>query len=903
MQPEREHPWLDMAVTKFRAPVGRADLVLRAELIERLSGYLDDSQIILLNAAGGSGKTMLLAQALHVLSVAPARQTIPGAGAEYVWLSLDEGDNDVNRLLVAILRLLRDVQLEWGLAPEIIASQSMVAEAQIQAVIASIVNALSSYGGERLLMILDDVQRVTDPAALRFLGVLIDSMPPEICVILASRVAPTLPLARWRIKKGLREFSALDLGLTIDEARVLADRQGGQFSGVDVARILQRTSGWMAGFQLMLSVCANVAPEALCSFIEESADRHLFEYFAQEILGELSEPLRKFMLECSILQDLTPARCAELTGREDAHEILQELMRRNLFVSILDERIPVLRFHDLFSEFLQNQLKMETAERVRALHANAAMHEPVPTRAVAHWLAAQAWGSAVLAMHACSRELLAQGGTATLLRWISQLPKDVYETDPHVLFMGALCVLQQWNFPQAIQLLELACRRYAESGMEEAALQCRLILPRVCASVGRKEKARHYIDLIDPDSLPEPLRVIHASSLFWLGMLTNLEDCAEPLACIAAAVERDPSLLLPATENLFVGLYNGIRNTQNSMRRIREACRNVLAQGATHWQLEVNATMVWPEIWSGDQTQINDALQRNDGVTRKLGMVIFNAHINALHAEGVVAIFRGEVDLARERFIAVENGFRTMAPGMSMSWSRLNLHLVAHAHWVAGDLRQLELVWPRLSAPGSEIEWPVVNTCRAQLKGRLAYLRGDFAQAEEAFSEAMDLQRSGFLPMFCGDSRFSLAMSCLAQGKREAASRLLVTLMEIMLAEDSVGALLMEPVAFREPLMDALPHEMRARPDVQRLLARARVWTSLNMCGPSRAKEAGVLRSLSQRELDVLARIAAGDSNKMIAGALALSTYTVKNHVANILAKLGCASRGQAAVLWRDTQS
>jgi len=57
---------------------------------------------------------------------------------------------------------------------------------------------------------------------------------------------------------------------------------------------------------------------------------------------------------------------------------------------------------------------------------------------------------------------------------------------------------------------------------------------------------------------------------------------------------------------------------------------------------------------------------------------------------------------------------------------------------------------------------------------------------------------------------------------------------------------------------------------------------------------------LSEREHEVLARIAAGDSNKLIARAFDLSPHTVKRHVANILGKLGVETRGQAAAWYRD---
>jgi len=60
---------------------------------------------------------------------------------------------------------------------------------------------------------------------------------------------------------------------------------------------------------------------------------------------------------------------------------------------------------------------------------------------------------------------------------------------------------------------------------------------------------------------------------------------------------------------------------------------------------------------------------------------------------------------------------------------------------------------------------------------------------------------------------------------------------------------------------------------------------------------------LSAREREVLQRIAAGESNKVIARSLELSPHTVKRHVANLLDKLGASSRGQAAAWWQAQQA
>jgi DNA-binding NarL/FixJ family response regulator len=60
--------------------------------------------------------------------------------------------------------------------------------------------------------------------------------------------------------------------------------------------------------------------------------------------------------------------------------------------------------------------------------------------------------------------------------------------------------------------------------------------------------------------------------------------------------------------------------------------------------------------------------------------------------------------------------------------------------------------------------------------------------------------------------------------------------------------------------------------------------------------DAGAEQQLSARELDVLRLIARGMENADIAQALAISPRTAKNHVSNILAKLGLPSRVQAAI-------
>jgi NarL family two-component system response regulator LiaR len=70
----------------------------------------------------------------------------------------------------------------------------------------------------------------------------------------------------------------------------------------------------------------------------------------------------------------------------------------------------------------------------------------------------------------------------------------------------------------------------------------------------------------------------------------------------------------------------------------------------------------------------------------------------------------------------------------------------------------------------------------------------------------------------------------------------------------------------------------------------------IRTAAPPPQQDAGALEQLSEREIDVLRLIANGMENAEIAEELNISPRTAKNHVSNILAKLGLPSRVQAAV-------
>ena len=313
--------WIGAIGTKFRAPHLRRDVVERAALLHHAERLAMDSRLTLVCAPAGFGKSTLLAQ----LS---ARS---GDLFEGAWLSIDEDDNDANRVFASVLRALRSVPLEWAVDQQALASQVDGIGPGSRAAVAGLIDALCSYQGERLLLFIDDLHRITDAGALRLIDDIIDRMPPEVGVVVGSRLEPNLALARWRARGELGELRMSDLQFDEVDARSFASARLSEAATPEfVQEVLERTDGWAAGLQLVFASAQSAARTTRQAVHGQgAARRHLFDFFAHEVLAELPPDLRTFILQCSVLPELTPTLCAAVSGRDDARDVLDDLYRRH----------------------------------------------------------------------------------------------------------------------------------------------------------------------------------------------------------------------------------------------------------------------------------------------------------------------------------------------------------------------------------------------------------------------------------------------------------------------------------------------------------------------------------------------------------------------------------------------
>ena len=864
--------------SKYRIPRPRRDAVPRPALLARTLERAADARLVLVQAPAGFGKTTLLVQLAAALAAAP--------GGEVVWVSLDAEDNDANRLFAALFGALAALDLPWAVPPATVLAQLQDASPAARTALGLLIDALGGRPDVRTALVLDDLHHVSDAAALQLLDTLIARAPPELSLFIGSRVAPPLSLARWRAGGELVELGFEDLQFDLDAAQALCRLRGLEApSDETLQAVLARTHGWVAGLHLMLGSARNGA--GLPALIGPAAHRHLFDFFAQEVLSELPLPLQQFVLYSSVLPELSPALCQAVTGRGDATAVLDTLFSRQLFLSALDEALPLLRFHDLFRDFLRAELERREPGLAAELHARAAAAETRAERAVPHWLAARRWSEALAALRQMADGLLAVGGTHRLERWLEQLPPDWREPQADAALLRGLCAWSRWDWVHARDEFQRSHDAFARQGQQRDRFVALGMLGACHNALGDLQRAEEVLAAAADAQLPPALQVAFDSLCAWHGVARG--DSAAVLAALTAMADNAalaPEARYPNIVDMSYGHFVGLPGTRPLMERLRRLCRSDRRGD----EVQVPALDAWLAFWHGEPDPAREALQALLRLQRQLpGDVMLS--ISALHLRSLHLAAQGQTAEALAVIAQVQG---VMAPGYSQGWRRTYAHAQARIHWRAEDADGLAALLPELARPRSAREWPVLDTGAALVQGQHALLRGDLAAARELLEHAAVLQRGGRLPAFMGDTRFALAACRAGQGELNAAAAALDELLSEAIPEEGLG-LLLEPPGRLQALWQALASRLRCPAAAQaQLRRRLAAWQA----GGAPVDAVPLDDPLSAREREVLALLAEGQSNKLIARALDLSLHTVKRHVANILTKLALDSRTQAAAYW-----
>ena len=413
----------DLLQTKLYVPRIRPSLVPRPQLVAKLNQGLH-SKLTLISAPAGFGKTTLVTE------------WIDSCERPFVWLSLDERDSDLTRFLTYFIAALQTLHPAMGTK-----ALAMLESAQpppTESILTNLLNEIAAIP-EDFALVLDDYHVVDAQPVDQVLAFLLDHLPPQLHLVITTREDPPLPLPRLRVRGLLTEVRAVDLRFSAEETAVfLKQITGLELAADEIAVLEKRTEGWIAGLQLAALSMQGRAD--VHGFIDAFAgdDRYIVDYLADEVLQQQPDHIRSFLLQTSILNQLSGALCNAVTGQNTGSTLLQTLERSNLFVISLDDKRQWYRYHHLFADVLQAHLMKENPEEMPKLHQRASEwfeHQGMTADAVQHAFAAEDFERAASIIELAWVGMDRNRQSTTWLGWAKRLPEAQVRQRP-VLCLG-----------------------------------------------------------------------------------------------------------------------------------------------------------------------------------------------------------------------------------------------------------------------------------------------------------------------------------------------------------------------------------------------------------------------------------------------------------------------------------
>lgn len=910
--------------TRLQPPLPCSDVIPRPRLLAALRDGLTSRRLTLLSAPAGYGKTTLLAaycaevQRCELLcSSAPLPPCSP---AQIAWLALDEGDNDPILFLAYLIAALQRLNPACGVTAQTLLADLPNPGTQARRIAGVLINDILETLPEPFALVLDDLYRITEPSVYSVLDYLLERLPPQMHLGIATRHDPPLALARLRARGQLAELRLADLRFTRDEAAAfLNEMLHLNLSPDDLAALQSRTEGWAVGLRLLAGSLDHIpTPAGRAAFITHLAhtDRYVFDFLADEVLNCQSETVRTFLLETSILSELTVPLCNAVTGRADAQAILESLDLRSLFITAAARPSPLphshtptlphlhpptlpsshtsYRYHGLFAEFLRQRLQREMPERGAELHRRAAQAQTIPDRAIAHYLAAQMWEEAIQAIEQVGGGLIVRGLLPTLLGWLRALPEASLDASPRLLYLLGTSISYQGDVQSGQGYLERSFKGFAAgndpSGQGEALAQ--LVF---CASMQGDFERSHALSqraLAFPLSSSSRVQIL-AERAFVALTMGHTDQAATDFEVIWDIVRpiRDPAQLF----QMLLYLNPLLALLPGGVKRLEHLCRCMsvnLEQRNPFFQQIMTGFWALVHLWHGQLAQGIQAGEKSLALSERLGervivdLDVLLTLVSAYAAQGKYAVALRYLSLI---FEGIKQA--TLPPAIVA----LLLYAQGRALCFQGELDEACRVCRQLEVLGAATGSHTAAVLRAMLHGLLALAGGDYRRAEESLWAAVTLQRVPSLSEWVGNARLLLAHLYLEIGRADDALAEFVPVLARHRREHSPGFILQEGPLIVPLLRLAVQRQGTYAPFAARLL------NILGVTGPPRpvrVPETG--ETLTSREIEVLRLIATGASNRAIAEQLVITERTVKAHVSHILRKLEVSSRTQAAARARD---
>lgn len=897
---------------KLHAPRLRTSLVHRLHLIERLQQGIQGS-LVLVSAPAGFGKTTLLAQWLAESGILAA------------WFSLSPEDNDPIRFLSYIIAALQTLDPLIGITATTLLHASTAVS--LDAVLAMLINDLTNYERGQITLVLDDYQFITVGPIHHILAYLIEHIPPQLHLVIATRSDPPLPLARLRARGQLTEVRAADLRFAPSEASIfLHEVMGLNLSGEAVTTLDDRTEGWIAGLQLAalsLRGRADVA-EFLAAF--SGSHRFVLDYLSEEVFLQQPASVQTFLLHTCILERMTGPLCNALTKQADGQAILEAVDKANLFLVSLDDERQWYRYHHLFAQVLRARLQQTAPTMIPELHRRASQwyeQNGLIVEAVQHGLSATDFERVADMIEPIGMMMAFQGQLQTVLGWFNALPKSIIHARPLLSIHYATvlllthqieaCSVRLQEIEQILPMDKSSVLTRRVLGMA-AVLRATLALYRgegpLCITL-----AQQALDLLPETEqiwrLPARVHLIRMHLLSGDVRQTSIDWVAE----VVASACRSGDFLTALSS---IVMLARLQIMQGHLRQAATTCgkaTHLIPEQEVFEAIAGNAAYYF--LMAELRYEHNDLFEAEQLMTQ--GMPLINEAL-LIDARSLIVGYTTQARL-QQALGKHSQALETLDTFISLARER---HF---ATWMIDRIdalrAQIELAQGNLAAA---VHWAEQNS----------WLTEDQDQSYSHEREYLTLVRV-YIAQRRHNSKNDLIheaihlLDCLQQEAEKydrMGSVLEILILRVLLSDvlgeqQQVMSILKRAVTLAEPEgyvrifvdegkeMKRLLTQLQARDHsaqgyLQTLLAAyessspAPAELALSMETAHTEPVQSLVDPLSARELEVLRLLAKGASNAAIAEQLVLATSTVKRHMSNMFLKLAVSNRTEAVARARE---
>jgi LuxR family transcriptional regulator, maltose regulon positive regulatory protein len=850
-------------------------VVSRPLLFERLSRA---ARVTELSAPAGSGKTHLLRSWIGET----------GRADSTAWVSMDREERDPQRFWLSVLDALSEIRALHSVVHEVPVATELDVD--------RLVEALDSLE-DPVWLVIDGLHELRSSDALHQLALFLMRAPDRVRVVLSSRNELRLGLHRLRLDGALTEIRADDLRMTRAEARELLASAGVELSESGLGSLVERTEGWAAGLRLAaLSLAGHPDPEQFADEFSGS-ERTVADYFLAEILDRQPPEVRRLMLRTSILERVSGPLAERLTQMPGAERILHELEQEGAFVVALDGQRSWFRYHRLFAEFLQLELRLSEPDALTGLHVVAAewlAENGYPADAVRH---AQAAGDCSLAVRIVSDHWfgLELGGQAAPAEEIlTAFPAAAVIDDAELAALTAADRLRRGAFHEAERHCSLA--RNALAAVPRERLQqlnpllarLRLLAARTSTELAAAiEETRRLLGIAEPSagalSLDPKRRVLTLITLgsaeLRAGQIEDADRHLEEGILLARWMEQ------PYLEIFGLGWSAQLASLQ-SMTHATKLATHAIELARDHgWSEEpivfpAIAALATAMVWQGRLEDASSVLAHTDWATGSMGPTT-----------GMIQSARSLLELARGRQHDVVETFEAETLQTTSLATPLEPRTAAYGLQTVlaiGDLKGAEHALAGLGEPEPDA---------AEARIALAALRlahDDPEAARAALAPLLDAVTSvtgnplWAVPVFLLEAR-----SLTALGDASGAERALERALDLAEPDGLLLPFLLQPAA-----KELLERHSRYRTTHASLISDA-----LALLAGDRPAAIPELRplpeALSESETRVLRYLPTNLSKSEIAGELCVSVHTVKTHIHHVYTKLDVHCRREAVIRGR----